>query len=223
MLLNAVVGGGVFASYLTVLFLQLNPVVPLHPESIARLGLSLLVWYGTSFALTFFVLLLVRQAFAETVLSPGWVSFQLLVWLCLVASAASAALMWLNLSGLRVTLDDPAARQMAMGAVALTFCVALLLVLGVFRFSFGRGGRAGPVAFGLVLAASVATPLWLRGPARAVPSGGPRLEHAAVVCRLARGARDDGDRWTARRSTSSRRPSQLDACRTSAASSTRAR
>jgi hypothetical protein len=179
MLLNTLVAGGVFAAYLTVLFLQLNPAVPIHAAGLSRLAASLLVWYGAWFALTFFMVLLVRQALAETVFSPGWLSFQLLVWLCLVASATAATLMWLNLSRLRVTLDDVAARQMAMGAVALTFCIALLLVLGMFRFSFGRGGRTGPVAFGLVLAASVAVPLWLRGPAHAGEvSGGSPVESA---------------------------------------------
>lgn len=187
--LNTVIAGGVFAAYLMVLFLQLNPAVPIHPGSVARLGASLFIWYGVWVALTFYLALLVRQAVAETVLSPGWVSFQLLVWLCLVASAIAATLMWLNLSRLRVTLDEAAARQMAMGAMALTFCVALLLVLGVFRFSFGRGGRTGPVAFGLVLAASVALPLWLRGPAQAAGPAGSRSVDSAAVFAASPGAR----------------------------------
>ena len=50
-----------------------------------------------------------------------------------------------------------------MGAVVLTLGVALLVGLGVFRFSFGRGGRLGPAAFGIVVFASLAVPLWLRG------------------------------------------------------------
>jgi hypothetical protein len=167
MLLNAGIAGGIFAAYLTVLVLQLNPSVPLRPGTVGALVLPILLLHGTFVALVFYGVLLVRHLFAETVLSPGWVSFQLLVWLCLIASGVAATLMWLNLSGLRTTLEDDAARRMALGAVVLTLGVALLVGLGVFRFSFGRGGRAGPAAFGIVVFASLAVPLWLRGSAHA--------------------------------------------------------
>jgi hypothetical protein len=163
MLLNAGIAGGIFAAYLTVLVLQLNPSVPLRPGTVGALAMPILLLHGTFAALLFYAVLLVRHLFGETVLSPGWVSFQLLVWLCLLASGVAATLMWLNLSGLRVTLEDDAARRMAQGAVVLTLGVAVLLGLGVFRFSFGRGGRAGPAAFGIVVFASLAVPLWLRG------------------------------------------------------------
>ena len=147
------------------LVLQLNPSIPLRPGTVGALVLPILLLHGTFVALLFYAALLVRHLLAETVLSPGWVSFQLLVWLCLIAAGVAAALMWLNLSGLRVTLEDDAARRMALGAVVLTLGVALLLGLGVFRFSFGRGGRAGPAVFGMVVFASFALPLWLRGSA----------------------------------------------------------
>ena len=163
MLLNAGIAGGIFAAYLTVLVLQLNPSVPLRPGTVGALAVPILLLHGTFAALLFYAVLLVRNLFAETVLSPAWVSFQLLVWLSLIAAGVAATLMWLNLSGLRVTLEDDAARRMALGAVVLTLGVALLLGLGVFRFSFGRGGRAGPAAFGIVVFASFAVPLWLRG------------------------------------------------------------
>jgi hypothetical protein len=175
MLLNAGIAGGVFAAYLTVLVLQLNPSIPLRPGTVGALLLPILLLHGTFVALVFYGLLLVRHLLAETVLSPGWVSFQLLVWLCLIASGVAATLMWLNLSGLRVTLEDEAARRMALGAVVLTLGVALLVGLGVFRFSFGRGGRLGPAAFGFVVFASLAVPLWLRGSAQE-PRHAPRLE-----------------------------------------------
>ena len=81
--------------------------------------------------------------------------------------------MWLNLSGLRVTLEDDAARRMALGAVVLTSWSGPVGGLGVFRFSFGRGGRAGPAAFGIVVFASLAVPLWLRGSAHATPRAPP--------------------------------------------------
>jgi predicted AlkP superfamily phosphohydrolase/phosphomutase len=163
MLLNAGIAGGIFAAYLAVLVLQLNPSIPLRPGTVGALVLPILLLHGSLVALVFYAALLVRHLLAETVLSPGWVSFQLLVWLCLIASGVAAALTWLNLSGLRVTLEDDAARRMALGAVVLTVGVAVLLGLGVFRFSFGRGGRAGPAAFGIVVFASFAVPLWLRG------------------------------------------------------------
>lgn len=186
MLLNAVIAGGVFAAYMTVLVLQLNPAVPLRGGTVAALALAVLLLHGAFFAVIVSVVLLVRQLVAETVLSPGWVSFQLLVWLCLIASGVAATLMWLNLRGLRVTLDEEAARRMGMGAVVLTLGVALLLVLGVFRFSFGRGGRAGPAAFGVVVCASLVLPLWLRGSAHETP-GGQRVENGVSFVASPRG------------------------------------
>jgi hypothetical protein len=186
-LLNATIGGGIFAAYLAVLVLQLNPSVPLRPGTVGGLVLPLLVMHGTFFALAFYTVLLVRHFLAETVLSPGWVSFQLLVWSCLIASGMAATLMWLNLSGLRVTLEDEAARRMALGAVVLTIAVALLLGLGVFRFSFGRGGRAGPAAFGLVVFASFAVPLWLRGFPPETPASPRKAETGVSFAAFPRG------------------------------------
>jgi hypothetical protein len=187
MLLNAAIAGGVFAAYLTVLVLQLNPAVPLQPATAVALTLPLLLFHGMFFAAAAYAALVLRHFVAERVLSPGWVSFQLLVWLCLIAAGLAATLMWLNLSNLRVTIDAETARRMALGAVVLTLGVALLLVLGVFRFSFGRGGRAGPTAFGLVVLVSLAVPAWLRGSAREAPSGERRGESGVSFAASPRG------------------------------------
>jgi hypothetical protein len=79
LLLNALIAGGVFASYMTLLVLQLNPTVTLTPGPVAALAASLVTYYGLGLALLFYLVLMVRHLFAEQVFSPGWVSFQVLV------------------------------------------------------------------------------------------------------------------------------------------------
>lgn len=164
MLMNVVLAGGLAACYILIVFLQLNPSLPLRPESVGPLALVLWLTYGLHFSVVSYVLVALRQLLAQEALSPGWLSVRLLVWLCVAAAAMGAALMWLNLQGLRLALDDEAARRMALGATALTTAVGLLVVLGLYRFSLGRqGGRAAGIAFALIVGASLVVPVWLRG------------------------------------------------------------
>jgi hypothetical protein len=60
--------------------------------------------------------------------------------------------------------DLPAAR-MQSAAVAATVVAVILLAVAVLRYSFGRrGSRPAGFALGLAIVASVAVPLWIRGP-----------------------------------------------------------
>ena len=77
-LLNCVLAGGLMAGYLTILFLQLNPAVPLRPSALGPLAFALWVSYGLHAAIFFYVVLVIRQLFAEEPLSPGWVCVKLL-------------------------------------------------------------------------------------------------------------------------------------------------
>lgn len=191
MLLNSVLAGGVAAFYLVVLFLQLNPSVTLRASNVVPLATALLLSYGLHFAVVFYGLIVVRQVFADESLSPGWISFRVLVWVCALASLIAASLMWLNLRGLRLSLDDEAARRMGLGAAALTVCAGLLVIIALVRYSVGRRGwRVGAAAFVVVLTVSLVAPLWLRGAGQpAAPNGrhpetAPSFEATTSVSRV---------------------------------------
>jgi hypothetical protein len=178
------------AAYVAVLFLQINPAVPIRLGTVGSLFGVLLSSYGLLFAFVCYVVMVVRQLLASEPLSPGWVSFRVLVWLSAVGSGIVATLMWLNLRGLRLSLPDVAARHMAQGAALLTLCAALLLVLALLRYSVGqRGVSAGVAGFATVLVVSLLGPLWLRGgglpPAESRPArSGPAFEAAPSPARV---------------------------------------
>ncbi len=167
LLLNSVLAGCLMAAYMATLFLQINPAMPLWPMTLGRLYVVLLLSYGLLFAIVCYAVLVIRQLLASEPLSPGWVSFRVLVWLSTAGTAIVATLMWLNLRGLRLSLADEVARHMAQGAALLTACAALLLVLALLRYSVGqRSVSAGVAGFVAVLIVSLAGPLVLRGAGR---------------------------------------------------------
>jgi Type I phosphodiesterase / nucleotide pyrophosphatase len=166
MLTNSLTGGLIVAAYLTVLVLHLNPALGLHPTRVIPLFLALAVFYGVHAAAFFYLLIVVRQVLAAEMLSPGWLSVRLLLWLVAGASAVGAALMWMNVSGFQAALDPRVVRRMTTAALALTTCAVVLSLFALLNYSFGRrGGR--PMAAGLVAVAlaSLMVPLVARGPA----------------------------------------------------------
>ncbi len=104
------------AAYLALLVLQLNPLLPLREPSTWWLVATMLGGYGVHLAVALLRHHRRSSAAATESLSPGWFSVQLLAWLCAGASTAAAVLMWLNLRGFRVALDDDAAQRMTLGA-----------------------------------------------------------------------------------------------------------
>lgn len=163
MLSNAVIGGLVIALYITILSLQLNPRFAL--ASLPGLAGTFVLSYGLHFAAGFYVLIVVRQLLATEVMSPGWISFRVLVWLCAVAALVGSALMWVNVRAFSAGLDASAVRRMVAGAIALSACaVVCVLLVFVHRLSGGRSSRTSAVLLGVVLMASLAVPLTLRGP-----------------------------------------------------------
>ena len=157
-------------------------------------------------------------------LSPGWVSLRVLVWLAGVASAAAAAMMWLNLQELHVSLDPSAARRMAEGAAAVSVASVVFFVMAVVRFSVGR--RPGWITAGVfagTVALSFALPLWLRGHGTVVRSGAAHRRGSVIRGGLVGWTRHRARRRWRHRSTTSRRPRRMGACRTSAGCSTTVR
>jgi hypothetical protein len=167
---NAVLAGALGAFYLSVLFLQLNPTVPLYPMNLAPLVVTLALSYGVHLAVTFYACIVLRQIFAAEPLSPGWVSLRLLSWLFTADAAGVAALMWFNLLSYAPMLSRDTSRRMAAGAAVLTACALMFLTVALAHYSFGRRrGRVGASFVGLSLAVSLVLPLAARGPGESLP------------------------------------------------------
>jgi type I phosphodiesterase/nucleotide pyrophosphatase len=177
MLSNSLIGGMLAGTYVLVLVLQLNPGLPLNPARLAPLAAAVALFYGAHVAAVFYVLIVVRQIFAAEVLSPGWLSLRLLVWISTIASSGGATLMWMNLRGFGPVLDPRVADRLRIAATIMTGCAAGFLMLAITAFSFGRRGRrAGAAAYVAIAIASVALPLAVRGRGGQAALGARRLD-----------------------------------------------
>jgi hypothetical protein len=165
MFTNAVTGGVLGASYLAVLVLILNPQVPLVSMTTARWFGALVSFYGLHLTVAVYLLILLREVVASRPLQPGWLSVRLLAWLGAGFAATSAAITWANLQGFRAVLGESAAGPMQLAAVAETVTAVVLVGVAVLRYSFGqKGSRPTGVVLTLALIASLAVPIWVRGP-----------------------------------------------------------
>jgi hypothetical protein len=165
MLTNSMLAGVLAAMYLTVLVLQLNPHVPVVSPTAWRWFLVLLAMYGPYLTAALLLLILAREALASRPLQPGWLSLRILAWLSAASAIAASAITWANLQGMRSALNEAAADRMRQGATALSICAGLLLTVAVLRYSFGRrGNRPAAVVLIVSVSASLAVPLWIRGP-----------------------------------------------------------
>ena len=170
MLTNSLLAGALGAAYLTILILQLNPHVPLASETTWRWFATLAFSYGLHLAVIFYLVMVLREFFALRVLSPGWVSVRVLAWMGAASAAVASTLMWLNVGGFYTSLTEDATRRMTAGALATTASAAVLLVIAVAHYSFGRrGSRVGASLFALAAFASLALPLAARGPGVDLP------------------------------------------------------
>lgn len=166
MLTNTVLAGAFGAAYLTVLVLQLNPHMPIVSASTWRWFYTLCLFYGVHLAVLFYVIIVLREFFSVSVLSPGWVSVRMLAWMGAVAAAVAAVLMWVNVNGLALALGEATVRRMTTGAIAATVSAAVLLGIAIAHYSFGRrGSRVGAALFLLAAFGSLALPIAARGPA----------------------------------------------------------
>ena len=181
MLTNALAAGALGAAYLTILLLQLNPEIPLVSRTVWRWYLTLGALYGVHLALTFYVLMLLREFFSVTLFSPGWVSVRLLAWLSAAAAAVASTLMWLNLRGFATTFSDAGARRFTTGAAATTAAAVVLLLIAAAHYSFGRrGSRVGAALLLIAITGSLALPLAARGAGGPPPLGARRVTLDAV-------------------------------------------
>ena len=163
MLTNAVLAGTLAAVYIAILFLQVNPHLPLDPLVLWPL-LAVVGVYAVHLTALFYSLIVLRQVLATEVLSPGWLSLRLLSWMSAAAATGAALLMWLNLQGLQTALAEEAARRLGVGAVAMALCAIALFAIAVVHYSFGRRGSfVGASLYALAVFASVTLPVAARG------------------------------------------------------------
>jgi len=107
---------------------------------------------------------------------------RLLAWLGAAFAAATAFITWGNLQGFRAVLGEQAAARMLTAAISETVAAIVLVGVVALRYSFGRKGtRAAGVLLALTLAASVAVPLWVRGPGDLPVPAVPRVSSRAGV------------------------------------------
>jgi hypothetical protein len=167
---NAVIAALLGAVYLSLLFLQLNPTVPLYPMNLAPLVLTIAALYGIHFAALFYAFVVFRVIVSSDVFSPGWVSLRILSWLLVVDAGGVAALMWLNLWSYAPMVRLETSRRMAAGAAALTVCAFAFLSVALAHYTFGRRrGTIGGSVVALALAASIVLPIAARGPGASQP------------------------------------------------------
>jgi hypothetical protein len=187
---NAVIAAGVGAVYLSMLFLQLNPGVPLYPLNLVALTVTLALFYGIHLVVGFYALIVLRLMIGTDRLSPGWVSLRLQTWLLTADAAGVAALMWSNLRSYSAMLSLDTSRRLAAGAAVLTVCAFMFLGVALAHYSFGRRkGRLGASVVGVALAASLVLPLVARGPGKLAPLVSRPLDVDAAIARPAASGR----------------------------------
>jgi hypothetical protein len=183
---NAAIAAGFGAIYLSMLFLQLNPGVPLYPLNLVSLTVTLALFYGVHLVVGFYALIVLRQMIGTERLSPGWVSLRLQAWLLTADAAGVAALMWSNLRSYSAMLSLETSRRMATGAAILTVCAFMFLGVALAHYSFGRRkGRVGASFVSVALAASLVLPLVARGPGKLAPLVSRPLDVDAAIARPA--------------------------------------
>jgi hypothetical protein len=168
MLSNSLAAALLASAYVLIVFLQLNPSLPLSPARLLGLAQRVGSFYALNLTAVFYALLVLRQMLARELFSPAWISVRELLWMCALAAAAGAALMYGNLETYAIEIGPDTALALASGALILAAASVLLVFVSIVRSRFSR---SRPIAAAVVLvaisAASVAGPLATRG--RGVP------------------------------------------------------
>jgi predicted AlkP superfamily phosphohydrolase/phosphomutase len=163
MLSNSVAAAALATAYVIALVLHLNPSLPLHPARLAPLVATVGLFYVVHLTVIAYILLVVRQLLARVPFSPAWISVDVLTWLCAMAAAAGAVLMWRNLMTFSLVLDAATTTSLFAGtAVLAVTAVACLLLALLRRRAPERRGIWAPLFVAIVLS-SVAALFGLRG------------------------------------------------------------
>ena len=174
LLSNALLAASLGVAVLAHVVLLLNPSLPVRPDVVFSLGWRLVVTAGAMLTTAFFVVSLAR--YLTTRRGPGWLSLRLLAWMTTLVVGLGALLAWLNLSAFQASLSPVAGRRFAVAALTLSVTAAVLLLIAVVHYGFGRrGSRVGGALLAIAALAAVILPAVARGP------GEPRAPFAGAV------------------------------------------
>ncbi len=175
-LTNSLLAGQLLAAFLTQVVFLLNPHIPLETVTLLRVWAPLAGTYGLITGLAMWLLLALIEQIRGRRLRPAWLSFRLLIWLLILDLVVAATLLWHNLFYYRLYLEPETIREIAIAATVLSATAAILLVLALFQYSFGR--RAARFGYSLVFLAmvvSVVLPFSVRHGSAEATSSVPRL------------------------------------------------
>jgi hypothetical protein len=179
---NAIVASLLATGYVLILFLQLNPQLPLHPVRLLPLVERVGLFYLVHLTAVFCVVLVVRQLFATAPFSPAWISVPVLAWLGTAASAAGSILMWSNVRTFNMVLAPETTTAMTEGALVLAASAVLFASVGLARRASEESDRGLRTAYLAMIAAfSIAAPLMLRGSGAIPPLEARPLDTMADV------------------------------------------
>ncbi len=168
LLTNALLAGVLGAIVLGHLVLLLNPSMPLRAGVLFSLAWRLVVTAGAMLTAAFFLASVAR--YLSTRRGPGWLSLRLLAWMTTLVVGVGALLAWLNLSAFEASLSEAAGRRFAIAAATLMVTAAVLLLIALVHYGFGRrGSRVGGALVAIAVVAAVALPLVARGTGEARP------------------------------------------------------
>ena len=163
MLSNSVIAAALASAYVLTLVLALNPSVPLTPQGVIPLVSTVGLYYTLNLTVLAYIVLVFWQLLSHELFSPAWISVGVLVWLGAFAAAVGSALMWRNVTTFALVLDDSAETALARIGIALTLAAAAFVLVAVIRRTLPEGRPGWAALLVIVMGASVAVPLALRG------------------------------------------------------------
>ncbi len=175
-LTNSLLGGQLLALFLAQSIFILNPQVTLDAPTILRVWGSVALTYGIASGLLSWLLLFLVEEVRGGPLRPAWMSFRLLIWLLTLDLGLAATLLWHNLFYYRLYITPDNIRTLATAATILSAAAAILLILALFHYSFGR--RAAHFGYSLVFLTwivSLVAPFFFRPISNETSSSVPRL------------------------------------------------
>jgi len=162
MLSNSAVTGLVAAIYVTLLFVLLNPSLPLTFGATLPLLAVIAMSYGVHVGVMAYAGLVARQLISIQGFMPAWVSLRMLAWSSGVSSAVVALLLWVNAFGYRTALGEDMLQALTAGAVTLAIGGGLLLAVALMRTFVQRGRVVVGTIYTVIALGSVGLPLYLR-------------------------------------------------------------
>ncbi len=175
-LTNSLLGGQLLALFLAQSIFILNPQVTLDAQTVLHVWISVALTHGLATGLVIWLVLFLIEEIRGGPLRPAWISFRLLIWLLALDLGLAATLLWHNLFYFRLYITSESIRALAIAATILSAAAAVLLILALFQYSFGRrAARFGYTLVFLTWVVSLVAPLAFRPINNDASSTVPRL------------------------------------------------